>query len=250
MFSKRFLLSCHLSMALCGPSLLLAESATSHLAFPFTDSAEGELPAGNAAPWRISSAEEGAFRPTIVMDEDGQNALHVKSDGKGSISFSTRTNPLNRTQSLQIHSGSVIEWSFEWKVPGDGNPGQTALVRLDDGSASAGHFLAGLAFTKKGLAHLIDPEVEPISRQMAVLTKNATVTPGKWYQTSFRLEISADGRVASTVSIQEKGEPGTLTTESATFTPSALNPDGAVRVVISVFEGTDLLLRELQLRSL
>ncbi len=251
MLVKKLLIPCCLAAVLCFPDVSRAGSPMTHLDLSFADAPEGELSATGSAPWRMSDAEEGAFRPVVVKGEDGVVALHVKSNTKGSISFSSRTNATYQTASLNAEPGGTIEWSFDWKIPEGGSSEQLTLIRLDDGTAAAGHYLAGLGLTKRGLAHLVEPNFEPVSKQMVLFPKGSVSTvPGKWYQTTFRLELSDSGEVTSTVTIQEKGEFAPLYTDSATFTPGSLNPKGVVRILISVTEETDLFVANLRLRSL
>lgn len=244
-------LSCikhRLAAALCCiPCLLLAKS---HIDFSFTDYPKGELITAATTPWRISVEGGREVRATVVR-ENGVPALRVQSTGGGGLTFSSATNNAYRTSALTVQPGMTIRWTLDWKVPMDADPHQQVLIRLDDGQPAGGHFLAGFGLTQKGIVYMTDPNFEPISQQMTILPKDAiTVEPGQWYRATFQLQISEERQITSTLTIQEKDGAAAPHTVDAVYTPSEIKTnDGIVRMIISVAEGTDLLIGDFQLSS-
>lgn len=160
-----------------------------HANIDFNDYPLGPLQTGTTSFTAISNAAGVTSSYRVEEVSPGNRALHVvKSGGTSSVTLRTTPAPGNPTgtQELKLTAGSTYAWSFDFQAPT--TPNQGAFFRLDEGSAVAGRYIAGLRFSSGTISYLTNPNTEALSSQFtAIPTSLLSVEAGVWYEVSFTI---------------------------------------------------------------
>lgn len=200
----------------------------------------------------LSLVPAGLFGQTLPITHIDLSSERNIVGTSGSVVYSSGNasggvSPLNP---MTLEAGHQYQWNFSFQIPEDMS-NRPVIFYLDNGSVTAGRFIAGIAINGSGeLGYLTNPEVLPLAQQMTYLS-DITFEENLWYDVSFVINtINIGGQIGIQYALTI---PGVIDEEIVVnYVPSALNTTSAARMLISRQAGnggTNINLRDISLQT-